>query len=113
MLFLREDAHRTQAATDFVRHVALDGVWQPFTQIGAVRRLMLQHIGRNLLQRPHYYRLTSAEIEAIQTWLDQLDQQQDKSDADAQTVASANSIILSTERFIPSDGILLDEIHPS
>ena len=107
LLFLREDAHRTQAAADFVRHVALDGVWQPFTQIGAVRRLMLEQIGRMLRQRPHFYRLTSAEMEALQTWLEQLDRQNKDVTADNQTVASANSIILSTERFTPSDGVLL------
>jgi len=107
-LFLQEDAHRTQAAGDFVRHVELQARWQAFVSPSEVRRHMLRSISERLLHRSNRYRLHSAEIEALTTWLPTLDEQTTES-ASSNPIANTNSIILSVERFTPSGGVLLKE----
>jgi hypothetical protein len=105
--FLKQNAARTPAGQVFVHDASV--VWQSFTDAAdlsrQVRRLVVEH----LLQHATRYALTPTEVdqlEALRT-VEKPTDQPAKSES-----AGRSAVILSRERYVPSEGVIVDESEP-
>ena len=59
--------------------------------------------------KPDYYSLSSAEYDSLQAWINQLEEPQGEVGDELHGVTGESSVILSPERYVPSDGILIEK----
>jgi hypothetical protein len=105
--FLKQNAARTPAGQVFVHDASV--VWQSFTDAAdlsrQVRRLVVEH----LLQRAARYALTPTEVEQLEA----LRTVEKPTDQPAESESAGRSaVILSRERYVPSEGVIVDESEP-
>lgn len=109
ILFEKDTAH-TQAADAFRRELSRAAEWHPYQALADLRRHVLDHIVRHLLAHSDDYSLPINELERLQQWQKGL-RKPSKSSAKANDPihggADASAIILSEERFTPSQGKLI------
>ena len=108
-LFLKQGIPRTIAAQSFKRHLDRHAHWQPFKDLVDLRDQALKLISDHILSKPAYYSLSSAEYEKLKTWVNQIQEIQGEVGDEPRGVTGESSVILSPERFMPSDGVLLKE----
>ena len=108
-LFLKQGIPRTIAAQSFKRHLDRQAHWQPFKDLVDLRDQALKLISDHILSKPEYYSLSSTEYEKLQTWVNQIQETQGEVGDEPRGVTGESSVILSPERFMPSDGVLLKE----
>jgi hypothetical protein len=95
---------RTQAANGFIREVAKYGVWTEFDDAVDLRRHVLVLLGDHLLTHAAEYEIGADERTRLQDWHTTLAPQ--KID-DVRAADESGGVILTTERFVPRDGVLL------
>jgi hypothetical protein len=104
LAFLKHGLARTLAGQAFVRDT--DVTWQPFTDPADLSRQVERLLAEHLVRYAVHYVLTPAEVE-------QLTALQVTETGAAQSTkgegAGHSAVILSRERFMPSDGVILDE----
>ena len=106
-LFLKNGIARTPAAVDFQRSLSKFTKWQTFQSLSDLRVAALSYISQFILDRAHYFDLGTNERDHLSDFLEQLDET-DTDEIDlSKGVAGENSVILSRDRFIPKDGVLI------
>jgi hypothetical protein len=106
-LFLKNGIARTPAAVDFQRSLSKFTKWQTFQSLSDLRVAELSYISQFILDRAHYFDLGTNERDQLSDFLEQLDET-DTDEIDlSKGVAGENSVILSRDRFIPKDGVLI------
>jgi len=107
MLYLKGDINRTMAAEDFIRHLAKRAAWHPFVSSTDLRRQVLKLHADHLLTQAFRYSLTTVEVDRLQTWLKGVDESPEAKAEEGRTVAGESSVILTSERYNPTGGVLL------
>jgi len=115
-LFFKSSVARTQAAQAFMRDVAKLSAWQSFDDVqdlhGHVVRLIIDH----LLALKTRYEIANEEVATLRAWREGLAGKRKRGRggegglSEAGTPASGvgeSAVILSIERFVPSEGVLL------
>lgn len=103
--YLKHGVSRTLAGQSFVRDTALS--WQPFNNPGHLRNQVQQALVSHLERYQHDYALTLVEVEQLQAHLEA--ETSNETAVDTQG-AGHNAIILSRERYEPSDGVSLEHL---
>lgn len=106
-LFLKQRIERTPAAQAFIRHVKEIAEWKPFRSGSDLRLQVLKLISNHILARAGNYQLSPAEIESLIAWQKELDTAEVSTDEEQRGVTGESSVILSVERYVPSEGVLL------
>lgn len=109
VLFLKEGIPRTLAAESFKRYVEEWATWRLFKSQEELRSEVYRLIVDHLLGCSQYYHLSSAEMKKLIGWRDNLDQRLKDDYRDLHGVTGESSVILSPERYVPSEGVLLEE----
>jgi hypothetical protein len=106
-LFLKQDAHHTPAAQIFIRDLERYADWRPFDDAADLRRQVLALLTEHILNHASHYRLRPEEFEKLHAWRKQFETTDKKPVDKTRGGAGASSVILSTERFTPSEGKLI------
>lgn len=106
-LLYKSSVTQTQAAQAFVREVAKHGQWRAFEDAVGLRQFALKLLGDMLIANAGEYEMLSAEIDKLRAWRKTLDAKKKGTVSDMRTTADADAVILTTERFVPSEGKLL------
>lgn len=106
-LFLKRGASRTPAAQAFVHEVERQATWRLFEDAADLRRQVLMLLAGHLLSRAEYYALRPAELKSLRAWREQLEGAEQRPPDETRGGAGASGVILSPERFTPSEGVLI------
>jgi hypothetical protein len=109
-----KDTLRTRAGESFKRELAKFGEWRAFKDALDLKRQVLALLVDHLITHAEPYVLSADEINRLRAWLKA--QSNEKPTADDLTLRTGSGtnesgVILSTERFVPSDGVLLRSGH--
>jgi len=105
--FLRGKTQRTSAGQNFIRFVEASTSWEYFRDLLDLRQKVLLLLSGYILQQSISYALSQSEIDRLQSWRRELEDGASLVNAEASGGAGESSLILSKERFIPSEGVLL------
>jgi hypothetical protein len=106
-LFLKVGIPRTQAGDNFRRFVEQQANWRPFKDSQDLHRQVLILLGGHLLQHAAHFALTPAEVDQLESWRAALQTETPVKEENAPGGTGESSIVLSTERYLPSEGTLL------
>lgn len=106
-LFLKRDIPRTLAAQAFVREVQTIASWRLFSDISDLRHQVLMLITDHIINHLSYYELRESELLQLKTYRDELQSAETEHIEETRGGAGDSSVILSLERFTPSEGVLL------
>jgi len=109
-LFLKNVPH-TPAATVFIRDLERYATWRLYDDVADLCRQTLALLVEHLLERADYYRISLNELQKLRAFQKQLDTEVKKSVDQTRGGAGASSVVLSPERFIPSEGKLVQPKH--
>ncbi len=102
--FLKQAVGRTPAGQVFINQTKV--AWQPYTDAADLRRqarqILVNHLTRHALQ----YALTPAELEQLVA-LEEA--QAEPAQAAGGQEAGQSAVILSRERYMPSEGVIVDD----
>jgi hypothetical protein len=104
--FLKAGIPRTPAGQVFIH--GADVSWQPFTDAADLSRQVEQMLAEHLIQGATRYLLTPVEIEALENLLKGEKVQEETPEGEG---AGRSAVILSRERFTPSQGVIVDELR--
>ena len=104
-LYLKENTIRTQSAQAFERELSRFTNWLPYVSLADVKHKLLLHVSEYLLFKRDYFELTSEELDRLSVWRRSIRTENPKSIDQTIGGAGNSSIILSAERFMPSDGV--------
>jgi hypothetical protein len=107
ILFLKQGMIRTQAGDAFVRHVERYTTWRSFQDPADLRYQTWKALAEQILSEASFYALKPKEIEQLREWLDELEKNRPAPIEEARSGASQGGVILSPERYIPSEGVLI------
>ena len=107
VLLLKQGILRTSAGQNFERFVAEQATWQPFRDGAELWRLVLKLLAGHLLARAKTYGLSAAELANLQTWRAALEEASAPTEQGARGVAGESGVVLSRERYVPSEGVLI------
>ncbi|HBY97184.1 MAG: hypothetical protein M5U01_42320 [Ardenticatenaceae bacterium] len=107
VFFLKKGASRTPAAQAFAHEVERQTSWRLFEDAADLRRQVLARLAGHLLARAEYYVLRPAEFEALRAWRDALEKAEPRPPDETRGGAGDSAVILSPERFTPSDGVVI------
>jgi len=108
ILFLKKEAPRTPAARDFIRSLQGHSNWFTYKDLSDLRHQILVLLSKYILANATLFTLRPLEIETLTTWIQDLEGHEPEQIDETQGGAGESSIIISTERFMPKDGILID-----
>jgi hypothetical protein len=108
-LLYKSSARQTQAAQAFLREAARSARWQAFADAYDLRRLVLGLLVDHLLAHQARYQISAAEADALRQWRKTMEATARSKAAisDLRGGAEQSAVILTTERFVPSQGKLL------
>jgi hypothetical protein len=105
--FLKQGVGRTPAGQVFINQTKV--AWQPYTDAADLRRqarqILASHLSRHALQ----YALTPAELDQLAALAEA---PAEESRATSRRDAGQSAVILSRERYTPSEGVIVDDNHP-
>jgi hypothetical protein len=107
VLFLKTGCLRTPAAEDFIRHLAEQASWMNYKNLSDLRMQALKQVANHFLGLADYYSLTTEEYERLKDWRDRLELLEELNLDDRPSGTGESSVILTIERFIPKDGVLI------
>jgi hypothetical protein len=108
ILYLKSGIHRTAAAQEYIRFVGGPASWLQFRDGAELRFLFLSHLVKHILDRGSYYSLSQPEIDRLLSWHKKLKKTQSEASLEFPGGAGKSGRIYSTERYMPSEGILLE-----
>jgi hypothetical protein len=94
------------AALDFIRYIEEQTTWREYKDIADLRHQALRYMAEHILTQAGYYALKSNEFEKLSTWMKALDSPE-KQIPTLHGGIGESSVVLSPERYIPTEGILL------
>jgi hypothetical protein len=74
-----------------------------------LRSLVLKAVTSHILVRAATYGLSPAELATLQAWRSELDEAPATAEEDTRGGAGESGVVLSPERYVPSEGLLLGE----
>ncbi len=102
--FLKRDIPRTPAGQVFIHEAEV--IWRPFSDAGDLSRQVRQMLAEYLVRHAAHYALTPDEV----TQLEALRTADTPAEQPAQGEEAGHSaVILSRERYIPGEGVIVDE----
>jgi hypothetical protein len=107
VLFSKKSILRTPAAQDFVRHIAKFSSWRSFKDAQDMRVEVLSWIADHLIEKAIHYALTPEESDRLEKWRDQLHTTEPEP-LEGRRVTGESSVILSPERYVPKEGVLIE-----
>jgi hypothetical protein len=107
VLFLKKGLLQTPAAQNFQRYIEEQAAWRPFTDERDLRIQVLKLLAGHILGRPQYYALSPSELARLQAWRSQLEVSGGSQERVARGDAAAGGVVLSPERYVPSEGVLI------
>jgi hypothetical protein len=107
VLLLKQGILRTSAGQNFERFVAEQATWQPFRDGAELRHLVLKLLASHLLAGAATYGLTEAELVGLQAWRAELERAPAAVEQGARGVTGESGVVLSRERYVPSEGVLI------
>lgn len=102
--FLKHDVARTPAGQVFINETQLD--WRRFDSAHDLRRQLQHIVARHLLRHATRYVLSPQDVDQLESLL--ADDDDGSEQNEEQGGAGNSAVILSRERFRPSDGIEID-----
>lgn len=108
VLFLKRDVPRTPAAQDFIRFIGNQSQWEPFSGGAELRFKALSLLSSHIVDRATHYALSQVEVETLLSWRSELNASSPDFIEDMRGGAGESGLIYSTERYMPSDGILIE-----
>ena len=106
-LYLKGEIFRTMAGLSFQHYVEKQAAWKVFTDVADLRQQVLQALADHLLEQAVYYQLSLTDIERLQEWRKGLIASVNQQDLVTRGEAGESSVILSVERYVPSEGVLI------
>jgi hypothetical protein len=106
VVFLKEGVVRTMAALDFIRYLEEQTTWRKYLDIADLRMQTLRLLVDHILAQPDYYSLRSDEFDNLTSWRKELSTT-DQTPPALHGGIGESSVVLSPERYIPSDGVLI------
>lgn len=103
--FLKRGVLHTPAGQAFVRQTDVE--WQRYTDVADLRRQVQRLLAEHLLRHAAQYALTSLEVEQLDA-LREGEAEGAKENGERE-VADHSAMILSRERFEPSEGVIVEE----
>lgn len=103
--FLKAGVPRTPAGQVFLHDAGV--TWRPFTDAADLSRQVQRVLAEHLVRNATRYALTSAEVEQLEA-LHAADKEKEKEAPEGEG-AGRSAVILSRERFLPSEGVIVDE----
>jgi hypothetical protein len=107
VLFLKQDIQRTMAAQNFMHHIEAQTTWHLFKNSSDLSQQVLKLLASHILERANYYALSTKERDRLTSWQDELNASGTKNIEDIRGGVGESSVILSPERYIPSEGVLI------
>jgi hypothetical protein len=108
-LFLKQELDHTLAGLVFIRDLERHADWRPFVDTADLRRQVLAHLTEHIVNHAAGYRISPDEFAKLRAWQKQLGITDKKLVDERRGGAGASSVILSTERFTPSEGQLVGQ----
>lgn len=109
LLYMKKDIMRTPAAQAFLREVERREVWRLFKDGSDLRYQILNSLAKHILENAVHYALRPVEDENLQTWHEKLKQSQPERVAETRGGAGESGVIISPERYVPSEGTLISK----
>lgn len=107
ILFLKDEVPRTPAALDFIRTLEDYSNWHKYHNHADLRHQILVLISKYLITKAKFFALKPLEYEKLTEWSKELEDQKPEQIEETQGGAGESSIIISSERFVPRDGVLI------
>jgi len=107
VLFIKKDVARTPAAQAFIRHLSEYTGWRPYKNSPDLHRQIILYMSAYFQEHAQYYALTPAEIERLLAWRTEQEHLTHANIKDTRGDAADSSVVFSSERYTPSDGMLL------
>lgn len=104
--FLKQDIARTMAALDFIRYLETQTRWNFFRNIVDLRLQTLKLLSDHILSQPEYYVLKPGEFDRLTSWREKLNLPEEEQ-LELHGGIGESSVVLSPERYIPSEGVLI------
>jgi hypothetical protein len=104
--FLKKKVARTMAALDFIRYIEEQISWHEYNDIADLRLQALKYLADHILNLASYYILRLAELEKLTAWRKTLETGK-KELPELHGGIGESSVVLSPERYIPSEGVLI------
>jgi hypothetical protein len=104
--FLKQNVLRTPAGESFIHYIREQTNWHPFKDAAELRLKVLRLLAGHILERATYYALSVEELARLQAWRSQLESVSSTVD-EAHSGTGESGIVLSRERYVPSEGILI------
>lgn len=109
-IFLKKsNTIHTPAAQEFSREIEKTEAWRTFRHIADLRHQVLKLLGDHLLKNASYYALRPSEFDNLKTWRKQLEERAPEIIEETRGGAGESGVILSPERYVPSNGILIEK----
>ena len=105
--FLKQGILRTPAAQEFIRTIEEQADWLPFKDPSELRHKTLIILGDHLHKHAIYYALRPEELERLESWRVELKRASAVKIEESRGGTGESSVILSPERYIPSEGVLI------
>ncbi len=102
--FLKKGVIRTPAGQEFIKSAGVR--WEPFQDARDLSQQVQQWLVKHLLQNAIAYALTSEEVEQLQEMLAAAETEALTEEGQG---ADSSAVILSRERFMPSEGVIVEE----
>jgi hypothetical protein len=104
---LKQGVLQTPAAQSFQRYIEEQVAWRPFRDGAELRLLGLRLLADHILARAQHYALSPLELARLQAWRSELGGRGKGVEAVTRGGAAASGIVLSPERYVPSEGVLI------
>jgi len=108
ILFLKKKVPRTPAARDFIRTLKDFSIWHKYEDHTDLRHQILVMISKYILTNANIFALRSLEHEILTDWTKELEDGAPEQIDETQGGAGESSVIISAERFVPKDGVLIN-----
>jgi hypothetical protein len=105
---LKKEVPRTPAARDFIRTLKDFSIWHTYKDHTDLRHQILVMISKYILTNANIFALIPLEHEKLTDWTKELEDGAPEQIDETQGGAGESSVIISTERFVPKDGVLIN-----
>jgi hypothetical protein len=105
-VFLKQGVVRTMAGLDFIRYLEEQTTWRKYKDIADLHQQTLRYLADHILTQADYYSLRPDEFNKLTSWRKELDTPEQTPPALHGGIGES-SVVLSPERYIPSEGVLI------
>lgn len=104
---IKENIPRTIAGRDFLKRISSYPKLLSYNTLAEFRKLVLTQIGRHIMKHAEHYAIKALEFENISKFIEDLEEIEPNI---LDNVTGEDSIILTRERFMPKNGVLIQTL---